>query len=67
MGLSTELSYLSCQAHKNAGDQLVTYLGQLKALGVDLTEYLVSKNPKPDKVTRVVTTSGKADVHLHSS
>ena len=58
---------LSFQARKQMEDQFVSYLRQLKELGTDLTEYLCSKNPKPNKVTRVLTASGKADVHLHSS
>ncbi|XP_062521520.1 uncharacterized protein LOC134196423 [Corticium candelabrum] len=52
---------------QNTNNQMVDYLRQLKSLGVDLTEYLKSKNPRPDKVTRVVTDTDKADIHLHSS
>jgi uncharacterized protein YndB with AHSA1/START domain len=55
------------QARRQMEDQFVTYLRHLKVLGTDLTEYLCSKNPKPNKVTRILTASGKADVHLHSS
>ncbi|XP_065840952.1 uncharacterized protein [Oscarella lobularis] len=59
---------LQLQAKKEAGEQLVNYLSQLKRMGVDLNQYLASQNPKPAKVTRIMSAGESTiPVHIHSS
>ena len=45
--------------------QQLAHLRQLKALGVELTTYLVNQNPKPDSTLRIVTKGMAGNVHIH--
>ena len=45
--------------------QQLAHLRQLKALGVELTAYLVNQNPKPDSTVRIITKGTAGNVHIH--
>ena len=53
------------QAEKALQEEQLSHLVQLKKLGVDLTTYLVSKHPKPDKILRVITKGEGQGGHVH--
>ena len=53
------------QAQKQLEDEEISHLSELRKLGVDLTSYLLSQHPKPDKVLRVVTHGEAGHVHVH--
>lgn len=53
------------EAQKKLQDEELAHLAELKRLGVDLTKYLETQNPKPDQVLRIITQGGGSNVHIH--
>ncbi|KAL5475413.1 hypothetical protein EMCRGX_G025226 [Ephydatia muelleri] len=55
-------------SQKVADEERLAHYADLKKLGVDLTSYFVSQNPKPEHIIRVVSTGGKGSgsaIHVH--
>ncbi|XP_070539342.1 uncharacterized protein [Ptychodera flava] len=53
---------------KKEDDQLLEHLEKLHSMDVDITQYLLSRNPQPGKVVRVVAPdNNKAAIHFHQS
>ena len=59
------LTHTHTQAQKKLQDEELAHLAELKRLGVDLTKYLETQNPKPDQVLRIITQGGGSNVHIH--
>ena len=54
-------------AKNESNNQMIQHYSQLCEMGVSLTPYLISKNPKPEKITRVIASEGATNFHLHHS
>ncbi|XP_070539340.1 calponin homology domain-containing protein DDB_G0272472-like [Ptychodera flava] len=53
---------------KKEDDQLLEHLEKLHSMDVDITQYLLSRNPQPAKVVRVVAPdNNKAAIHFHQT
>ena len=61
------LSFNGChfQAKKSKDEQHLTHLRKLKEMGVDMTPYLLSQHPRPNKIVKVVSHGNSANLHLH--
>lgn len=46
-------------------EQKVWYLKNLHEMEVDVNSYILSQNPRPQKVVEVRTEKGAANLHLH--
>ncbi|XP_065192053.1 uncharacterized protein LOC135823141 [Sycon ciliatum] len=56
------------ESSRQTNAQILSHLGGLQESGVDITEYMLSRLPKPDKTIRVVTAGpGTPNVHVHPS
>ncbi|XP_006817952.2 uncharacterized protein LOC102802274, partial [Saccoglossus kowalevskii] len=54
--------------NKKKDEQMLNYLEKLHTMNVDLTDYLVSQNPQPNNVVRVISTDRNAGtVHIHQN
>lgn len=59
------LNDMILQQEKALEEEELAHLVELKKVGVDLTEYLVSKYPKPNQVLRVITKGEGQGGHVH--
>ena len=55
------------QSQRAADEEKLAHYSNLKKLGVDLTSYFVSQNPKPEHIIRVITDGADSEsaVHIH--
>jgi len=54
-------------AQRAANAEQLAFFRSLKELGVDLTQYLTSQNPRPDKLIQITSEQPGANVHVHAN
>ncbi|XP_077987770.1 uncharacterized protein LOC144442332 [Glandiceps talaboti] len=52
---------------KKTDEQMLSHFEKLHSMDVNITEYLLSQNPQPAKVVRVIAPSNQAAVHIHQN
>ena len=64
---SSHFFYHLLQQLSAENEQKQQYFNNLKALSVDLDQIILSENPVPEKVIKVVATDNAANFHIHQS
>ena len=55
----------SFQHNKLKQEEEMSHYKKLHSMGVDVSKYVLSKNPRPDKIVRVIADDKAASLHLH--
>jgi hypothetical protein len=60
-------SFVRFQQLSAVNEQKQLYFKNLKELTIDLDQIVLSENPVPEKVIKVVATDNAANFHIHQS